>query len=138
MTTWDGTERRKEYGRHMEMLPECVQVFKRVEEKIDELVSNTRAINGRYQKHLEDAIPYRSKVDEIDKSIIESKLIRRQMMGAFGGIIFAIVAQIVTFAVLWGGLTKQVEINTDRWNRLLNGQEIHEVIQNGNRSSGVQ
>jgi len=138
MTTWDGTERRKEYGRHMEMLPECIQVFKRVEEKVDEIVQSTRAINGRYQKHLEEAIPYRSKVDEIEKTVIEAKLIRRQMVGAFGGIIFAIVAQIVTFAVLWGSLTKQVEINTDRWNRLLNGQEIHEVIQNGNRSSGVQ
>ena len=124
MTTWDGTERRKEYGRHMEMLPECIQVFKRVEEKIDELVNSTRLINGRYQKHLEEAIPYRSKVDGIEKLQIENGVYKKQVVLSLIGVIFAIILQIVTFAYLWGGLNKQVEVNTGRWERLLSGKIV--------------
>lgn len=124
MTTWDGVERRKEYGRHMDMLPECIQVFKRVEEKIDELVTSTRAINGRYQKHLEEAIPYRSKVDEQERKITENSVYKKQIMLSMIGVIFAIILQIATFAYLWGGLSKQVEVNTSRWDRLLSGKII--------------
>lgn len=109
-------ERRKN---HMEMLPECIQVFKRVEEKIDVLIDYNKEINGRYQKHIEESVPFRSKVAEIDREIAKHDVYKNQLTGAMTGIVFAIIVQVVSFSYLWGSINKQVEINTNRWDKLL-------------------
>jgi hypothetical protein len=104
---------------HKNILPECEQVFIRLEQKIDELVTNTRAINGRYQKHLEEAMPYRSRVDAHEKTLTENGVYKRQIVSALLGIVITIILQVGSFLYLFGGLSKQVEINTQRWDKLI-------------------
>ena len=112
---------------HTEILPECNQVFIRIEQKIDELVENTRAINGRYQKHLEESIPYRGKVDSHEKTLTENVVYRRQIISALIGIVFTIIVQVGSFLYLFGGISKQVEINTNRWDKFIAVGEHKEV-----------
>jgi hypothetical protein len=45
------------------ILPECVQRFDSIAEKLDGLIQRTDRINGRYEKHLEDSVRYRRDVD---------------------------------------------------------------------------
>jgi hypothetical protein len=113
----------------MEILPECVQMFKRLEDKVDFLVENTNIINGRYQKHIEESYPVRSKVDELDKIQIKNDIYKNQMIGVQIGIIVTIFVQVCAFSYLWGNITKEVQVNTSRWERLLSG-EMKELISN--------
>jgi len=48
---------------HQDILPECVQRFDSIAEKLDGLIQRTDRINGRYEKHLEDSVHYRREVD---------------------------------------------------------------------------
>jgi hypothetical protein len=49
---------------HQEILPECVQRFDRLDEKLDELIKRADRINGRYEKHMEESVRYRREVDK--------------------------------------------------------------------------
>ena len=48
---------------HQEILPECVQRFDRLDEKLDGLIKRADRINGRYEKHMEESVRYRRDVD---------------------------------------------------------------------------
>jgi hypothetical protein len=65
---WSGIERRKMH--HDGILPECNQVFIRLEDKIDSLIDRTDKINGRYEKHMEESQIYRHKVTKNDIRIV--------------------------------------------------------------------
>jgi hypothetical protein len=41
---------------------ECVQMFRRLDEKLDGLISRADRINGRYEKHMIDGEVYRKSV----------------------------------------------------------------------------
>jgi len=112
---------------HIEILPECKQIFIRIEGKIDELVGNTRVINGRYQKHLDESMSYRSKVDMHEKILIENTIYNRQIISAMLGIVVTIIIQVGSFLYLFGGLSKQVDINTERWNKVISAGSHNEV-----------
>ena len=48
---------------HTSILAECVQRFDNLSEKLEMLIARSDRINGRYENHLEESTPYRSKVD---------------------------------------------------------------------------
>ncbi len=54
---------------HQGILAECEQVFKRLDEKLNTLVNNAEKINGRYEKHIEDSIYYRNRVERHDEKM---------------------------------------------------------------------
>ncbi len=65
---------------HKQPLAECMQIFKRIEQKIDSRSSHTdellagliqRAdrINGRYEKHINESTDYRRKVDKHEHAL---------------------------------------------------------------------
>ena len=73
---WDGKERRSEH--RITLLPECTEIFKRIEQKVD-------------------------KLSNIGLTVI-----------------FLLVIPILTLGAAWGSLNKQVEINTYRWEKVIN------------------
>ena len=75
-----------------------------------------------YCLHENDWGALKVSVENLDKRINGSLIaIQKHMDDGKGwrlsiiGVVFAIIVQIVTFAFMWGGLNKQVEINTQRW-----------------------
>lgn len=76
--------------KHMEMVVSVTRIIERID-SLDQKVSMT---NANMEKHIEQGEKWRL---------------------AIVGVIFAIFCQIGTFLYLWGGLIKQVQINTDRW-----------------------
>ena len=99
MSTWDGSERRKG--------------------------------NSFCSQHLdwaENMAVIKQAVIDIKDSIKDGNSFRRGVVVAIGGIILTIMIQVGTFTFLYGGLYKQVEINTQRWDRLLENNPV--IIQN--------
>ena len=89
MEKWDGIERRRDQ-RSLGFCPAHI-----------ELVSDLAVI--------------KTSLTNIEKTITESATFKTSMIFALLGIILTVVIQIVIFANLYGGLSKQVEINTARW-----------------------
>jgi hypothetical protein len=54
----------------------------------------------------------------IEKSITMNATFKMSMFTSLLGIAIALIVQIVVFSYLYGGLVKQVEINTHRWENL--------------------
>ena len=54
---------------HIELLPECKQMYLRVEDKIDNLIERADKINGRYEKHMDEGNYYRNKVERHDEKM---------------------------------------------------------------------
>jgi len=63
-----------------EPLAECLQIFKRIEQKIDArsahtdellagLIQRADRINGRYEKHIKESTEYRRKVDKHEHTL---------------------------------------------------------------------
>ena len=115
---YHGPERRMN-PMHTQPLAECVERYNHIVDKLDGLIQRLDKINGRYEKHLDEAIPYRGKVDEHTEKFTRMDTNGRWAMGIQISTVIAIVVQVVTFAFLWGSLTKQVEINTHRWEQLI-------------------
>jgi hypothetical protein len=104
-----------------EVLAECEQIFKRLEEKLDDLRDRDEKRNCRYDKHCADSDIYREKIlrhDEILKDIVNLK--RWWLTAAF-----AIVGAIVSMAVIWGGYAAKV----DRLERVHEGRQGVQGIQ---------
>lgn len=90
---WDGGERRKEKQPVHCLHEEDWGSLKATVENLD------RRINGSLNaisKHMDDGVVWRV---------------------AIIGLILSVVMQVVAFAYLWGGLSKQVQINTVRWEK---------------------
>ena len=77
---------------HTEIIPECKQMFIRLEEKIDGLIQRADKVNGRYEKHMDESTLYRKKVDEIWAGIHFSKYVIMVMFGS--GIFWIIVNKV--------------------------------------------
>lgn len=119
LPAWDGNERRT--AMHDTPLAECIERYKRLEDKIMAVLSVVQEvrleqvkINTRYEKHLEEAIPYRSQVDAHETRFEQNDVHGRWLVGILVSILVTIFLQIGTFVYLWGRITKQVEINTVR------------------------
>jgi hypothetical protein len=123
---WDGKERREE-PMHMQPLAECVERYKHIVDKLDGIAQRLDKINGRYEKHLEEAIPYRSVVDSHKDKFTQMETHRRWVIGIQVTTMIAIFIQIVGFFYLYGGLNKQVDINTSRWDKLIESK-IHPEV----------
>ena len=54
---------------HDTLLPECKQMFARLDEKLDNLITRADRINGRYEKHMEESVLYRRFVDRHEQKI---------------------------------------------------------------------
>ena len=67
----------------------------------------------------------------IEKSLTDDRGFKHGIITAFVGVFLTMVLQIGTFGYLWGGLAKQVEVNTGRWERYLaDYNEPHHVSKN--------
>jgi len=113
MNTWDGIERREIYM-HEQPLAECMERHKSMCDKLDNLIYRLDKMNGRYDDHLKEAIPYRAAVDSHTKKFDQIENQTRWVVGTLVSVILSMLIQISTFAFLWGQLTKRVEINTER------------------------
>jgi hypothetical protein len=125
MEKWNGTERRCRM--HEAPLAECLERYKRLEDKIAlilEVVNSLRdkanEINGRYEHHLEEAIPFRAIVAQHEKRFTENDSYKRQLTGILVSVVIAILLQVGSFLYMWGTLSKQVEVNTGRLTGLEN------------------
>jgi hypothetical protein len=56
----------------------------------------------------------RTSLSNIEKGLAEDAGFKRGIITAFLGIAITIIIQVGAFAYLWGGMAKQVEINTGR------------------------
>lgn len=63
---WNGEERRKE---HMGLLPECKQMFLNIDQKLDSLLKHDEKINGRYEKHIDEGVFYRNRIERHDEKM---------------------------------------------------------------------
>ena len=90
--TWDGIERRGE----LKQLGFCPA---HIEQVADMAVIKNSLLN-------------------IEKTISESTSFKTGMVLSVIGITFTLVVQIIIFSYLYGGLVKQVEINTTKWANL--------------------
>ncbi|MBM4137343.1 MAG: hypothetical protein FJ241_11005 [Nitrospira sp.] len=52
-----------------EMPDVCKEIFKNINEKLDGLVTRADKINGRYEKHMEESIYYRNRVERHDEKM---------------------------------------------------------------------
>jgi len=52
--------------KHKNILPECIEMFKNVNYKLDQLIERADKINGRYEKHIDESSKYRKSVDRHD------------------------------------------------------------------------
>jgi hypothetical protein len=89
---------------HQEILPECVQRFDRLDEKLDELIKRADRINGRYEKHMEESVKYRREVDKhehllgvIEKEKLNSSKASKWRVGLIVGVVMTIFTAIVRF-----------------------------------------
>lgn len=79
-----------------------------------EISDRQKVINGRYDKHIEESADYRIKIERHDQILEEIKELKRWWWGA----IITMALSLLSVAVIWGGLIKQVNINTERLNNL--------------------
>jgi hypothetical protein len=89
---------------HQEILPECVQRFDRLDEKLDELIKRADRINGRYEKHMEESTRYRRDVDRhehllsvIEKEKLNTAKASQWRVGLIVGVVMTIFTAIVRF-----------------------------------------
>jgi len=78
--------------------------------KTDTIATRQEKINGRYDKHMEESINYRIKIEQHDLIIDEMNSLKRLWWGS----IITMVISLLSIAVMWGGLIKQVSVNTGR------------------------
>ncbi len=83
-----------------------------IKAKTSEIAIRQKEINGKYDKHIEESINYRIKIEQHDLIIDEMNSLKRLWWGA----IITMVASLLSIAVMWGGLIKQVSVNTGRLN----------------------
>ena len=105
-------------------LAECTLRYNNIVEKLDGLCQRLDKINGRYEKHLEESIPYRAEVNEHREKFKELAVHRRFVIGLQTSTIITVILQMLTFSYLWGGITKQVEVNTARWTHVINSNSL--------------
>jgi len=98
MNDWDGKERRDECIRYCNAHIQQVQNMTRIETKLESIEQKIDLNFKIVEKHVEQGEKWRI---------------------AIIGIIFAGIIQVIATAYMWGGLNKQVNINTERWNRVL-------------------
>ena len=86
-------------------------------------------------KMIEDVTTIKTILRNIESGMASNK----NIVFANVGVLVVLITQIVVFAYLYGGLARQVEINTERWERYLtiDGNSNHAGV-NDDRMSNVQ
>lgn len=109
-------ERRKH---PMQILPECNEIFKRIEEKVDRLIEIDTRRNGKWDEHIKTSIDYRMKVENHETILSNIVELKRWWYGA----VFTISLCIVSLAVGWGMAINQIKVNTEKIN-LIDGYHL--------------
>jgi hypothetical protein len=86
------------------LIPECKEIFRRLDEKMDRLLNYTDKINGRYEKHIEESTPYRIQIERQEVNLNSIMALRRWWNGAVLTIVFALLS----LAMIWGSLITRV------------------------------
>lgn len=88
------------------ILPECVQMFKNVEFKLDQLIDRADKINGRYEKHLDSSESYRKLVDQHEYALdliknekFNTAKLSQWRVGLIASVMTAVLTTIIR--VLW-------------------------------------
>ena len=115
------------------------------DEKIGELITAVAVIESNQKEYKEQSESFRSSVnDKLDKiwkkleslpckqGEEHSKYVDYQLKGLWA-IVFTVFISVISVAVLWGGTNKQVQVNTDRWDRILQHQTIEMGSSNAKR-----
>jgi hypothetical protein len=100
------------------ILPVCLEIFKRIEDKVDLLINQTEKIHDKFSEITE----LRQAVKEHEKKFSQLDVHRRWAIGIEISTITIIAIQIVGFVYLWGNLTKTVEVNSGR---IVTLEELH-------------
>lgn len=85
-----------------------------IKTKTDIIAIRQEKINGRYDKHIEESTDYRIKIERHDTILDEMKDLKRWWFRA----VVTMLLSLLSIAVLWGGLIKQVNVNTERLNNI--------------------
>jgi len=127
MNNWDGKERRVEQF-HQYPLAECIERNKNIADKLDQMITRLDKINGRYEKHLEEAVPIRAMVTMHEERLGAIVAHRHWIIGVVTSVVFTLLIQTGALIYFYGQLTRQVEINTGR---IENIETIHPRNNNG-------
>lgn len=106
---------------HKTLLPECREIFIRLEEKIDNLITRADKINGRYEKHIDTSSNYRKQIDE-NTLIIKNLL---NIKNWLRGVVLTIIIGVLSTAIGWGSLLSSVNNNQEKIMQL---EDIHPRI----------
>jgi hypothetical protein len=90
----------------MEVLPECKEMFKALDNKLDQLIERSDRIDHRYERHIEESVKYRREVDkhELLLNLIEKEKLNTMKASQWrvGLIVGGVVGVITTLArILW-------------------------------------
>lgn len=110
MSDQDGVDHRQ----HVDVLPQCIEMFRRVEEKVDLLITRADKINGRYEHHLEESIIRVAQIERHDEAI--KNLVSLKEWGK--GFVATIIIGSISSLIGYGMLLNQVRVNTDRITRI--------------------
>jgi hypothetical protein len=85
-------------------------ILKNIEEKLDILMKKDNEREDRFDKHILESLVYRGRVESHDKTLTEMGALKYWLLGTIVTILGAVMIGLIT----WGGLTKQIEVNTLR------------------------
>jgi hypothetical protein len=100
---------------HESPLAECIERYKRIDEKLDMVISRLDKVNGRYEKHMDDSINRVAMLESHDSILKDYVSIKAWIRG----LTFTMVLVLFSGAVAWGMLKNQVDVNTERWNKII-------------------
>lgn len=68
----------------------------------------------RYEEHIKEGVYFRDLVTKHNEQIIELQRFKTQVWG----VTFSVICAVVTLAVGWGTINRQVDVNTKRLEKL--------------------
>jgi hypothetical protein len=90
------------------------EMFRNLQKSLDALVKADQDRNCRYDNHLKEAIPYRTKVDQNAKDIDDIRKGHREIRG-YGITIIILILGWAWASVWWASaINRQVDVNTKR------------------------
>jgi hypothetical protein len=107
------------------ILPVCIEIFKRLEEKVDTLIVKADSIHNRF----EEVSELRTKIVAHDAKFVQLDVHRCWVIGLQVSVILIICIQVGTFLFMWGSMSNQVKVDVGRINSL---EEIHPRLLHGN------
>lgn len=100
------------------ILPVCIEIFKRLEDKVDTLLDKTDKLNEKFIEINE----LKEKVKLHEAKFVGLETNHKFVIGILSSIVVAILIQIGTFLYFWGDLNRQVNMDSRRIETI---EEIH-------------